>query len=224
MRNTELVESAAGLGAASKAAATSLGLEAEKFNLFTGEIRHPMIPQAILPDGLAEHDSYPDVVRFYGGSVSSKARGLKFGDIEASINEPVEGKHQLSEHTLLVPYIPRLLTVKGTLITVDTPTTHAPLGEGPVVIEKKATGERFRKVTSYDSETGQVAVKSGTSYTDHLMRNWDGTTWHDASDLPDEMLELRVATVVRTIKAAATIFEKIAMKDDSGVKVKIVHN
>ncbi|MBA3723983.1 MAG: hypothetical protein H0W89_03780 [Candidatus Levybacteria bacterium] len=224
MREFELAENAASLEAASKAATGSLGLKPGEFDWFTGEVRHAMSPQSILPESTTELDYYTDNVTFYGGGIANEAGNFGFGHIQASIDEPLEGKHQAGEHQSPVPYIPRLLTVKNGIITVDTPTKHAPVGEGPVVVEGLGRNPRFRKTTKYDTRTGLLTVRSGQLITDGHGWVDDRTIEQDASELPEDILAPRVATVLRTMKATATIFEKIAWKDDGNVKVKVVRS
>jgi len=223
----ELAQGAAGLEAASNAAMTSLGLAPGEFAWFTGETRQPMPPQTILPESDVEVDSFGSRATFYGGRIANDVGNFVCGHIQASVDEyiPEGGKHQAGHHQSPVPYIPRLLTVKNELITVDTPTLNPSLNDGPVVIEGLGRDPRYRKTTTYNTETGDVTVRSGQLITDGhggmYRPTEDRTIEQDAFELPDDILLPRLATVIRTIKSVSSMFDQIAWRNVENVSWRI---
>lgn len=143
--------------------------------------------------------------------------------IQASVDEyiPEGAKHQAGHHQSPVPYIPRLLTAKDGLITVDTPTLNPSLNDGPVVIEGMGRSPRYRKTTTYNAETGDVKVRSGELITDGHGWSDDRTIEQDAFELPDDILLPRLATVIRTIKSVSSMFDQIAWRNVENVSWKI---
>ncbi|HEX8227563.1 MAG TPA: hypothetical protein VF572_06880 [Candidatus Saccharimonadales bacterium] len=220
----ELSAQAAGLEAASNAATSSLGLTPGEFAWFSGESRHPMEPQIILPDSDVVLDYFTSHATLYGGLIANDAGKYKYGHIQASVSEyiPEGALHQAGRNQSPVPYIPRLLSMNdGSMndgvINVDTPTLNPSPNDGPVVIEGIGRSPRFRKITSYHTQTGDVMVRSGELITDGHGWVDDKTIEHDAFELPDGILLPRLATVVRTIKATSYMFSQIASRNIESV-------
>jgi hypothetical protein len=226
MKNYEELQfQVASLEASCGAAMTSLGLESGGFAWFTGEVRYPMVPQEILPDrqildnllGIELepkilHDTYSSNVTYYGGKAENQVGRFSCGHVQAHISEPIpEGAKHLSGTSVLpVPYIKRLLELHNHQIKVDTPTMNPSLNDGPLVIEGFGSNPRFRNVTTYDTETGELQVRHGQHITSGHGWGEDRTTAQNAFELPQDVLDLRVATMVRTIGATALIFDKIS--------------
>lgn len=122
------------------------------------------------------------------------------------------------------PFIPRLLTLKDGVITVDTPTVHASLNDGPVVVEGNGRNPRFRKTTKFYTETGALTVKSGELITDGHGWSDDKTVEHDAFELPDDILLPRLATAIRTIKTVSSMFDQIAWRNARSVRWRITED
>ena len=187
-----------------------------------------MQPQRILPDSELEHSHVSSRVTFYGGRVENELGNFACGHIQASIMEhiPERVRHQAGRYQSPIPFIPRLLDFKNGVITVDTPTVHAPIDEGPVVIEgMRGMGTpRFRKTTIYNSKIGAVTVKSGELITDGHGWKDDKTVELDAGEIPEDILLPRLATVMRTIKATSRIFEQIASRNVSDVQWTITED
>lgn len=224
MSRYELTQYATGLEVAANAAIRKLDLSSGEFDWISGEVRHPMPPQRILPDSSLVHDSYSDNVTFYGGGIENDRGNFNFGHIQASISEPLPGAQHSSGNTSLPkPYIPRLLTVHKGIITVDTPTMHVPNESEPLVREGTRSNIRFRRQTRYYPSTDRLVVVKGILKTDGHGWSDDQTTEQDATELPENLLSQRVGALKRTIRATATIFEKIALGDNE-VKVEIVRN
>jgi hypothetical protein len=200
----------------------ALGLAPDEFAWFRGETRQPMPAQRVVPDKPYEVDYFTSAATYYGGRIANGLGNFVCGHIHAYVSEaiPEGAKYQADPYTFPAPYIPRLLTVKKDLITVDTPTLNPSLSDGPVVVEGQGRSPRYRKTTVYNTETGDVTVKSGRSVNGHGWSD-DRTIEQDAFELPDDMLLLRLATVIRTIRATSSMFDQIAWRNARNVSWSI---
>lgn len=231
-----LVEAATDLDITSYAAMEGLGLKENEFSWFNGDARYAMEPQAISTDSARWaklflgsyqpilHDSYSSNVTYYGGRIANEAGRFACGHIQAHISEPIpEGaKHQSGDLELPVPYIPRILEFNRGIFTVGTPTKHGNPSEGPVVVEGNGRNPRFRKTTVYNINTGDISVRHGQFITDGHGWSIDKTKLSDISELDEEVATQRLATMVRTLRAATYIFGQIASRDTSHVTWKVI--
>ena len=222
--HNELASAAAAMEATGYAAMGSLSLQENNFAWFTGEILHPMPRQAVLRNSTHEADTYSSSATFFGGKATDIPQEAHCGNILARICEPLTDgtKHESGRNEFPVPYIRRLVALSGNVITVDTPTRHAPLGEGPVVLEGCGRGPRFRKTAVYDTQTGKLELKSGNILTDRRGSVNDETIGHDAFEMPEDILQVRIGEVLRSIKMVTAIFEKVAWQDYLSVRWQIV--
>lgn len=227
----ELQLRTAGLEATSGVAMSALGLEQERFAWFTGSVHYPMAPQEIIPDqqhlALPKimHDTYSSRVTYYGGKAVNMLGNFSCGHIQAHIAEPIpEGaKHLSGDNVLPAPYITRILELHNGILTVDTPTKSPSVNDGPLVVEGAHSNPRFRNVTIYNADTGEITVRHGEHFTHGHGWGIDKTTTTSATELSQELLDLRLATMLRTIGAAAMIFDRI-ISNDTEVDLKVVRD
>lgn len=214
---------AADLEATSHAAMESLGLSSGNFAWLSGKTFHPMTPQRIIPESTLLHDSVSSNVTYYGGRAANSLGRFTPGHIQAYINEPIpEGAMHSSGDTVFAkPFISRILTVHNGLITVDTPTTQPSLTDGPLVVEGYGRNPRFRNTTSYDTQTGVVKVRHGELFSDGHGWSDDRTQQQDILELPEEVVETRLATLTRTMLATTAIFDSIARRKTDRVTWEI---
>jgi hypothetical protein len=221
--NTELVESTASLEASARAAMTTLELEAGQFGWFTGEVQHPMPPQKVLVGQENELDHLVSTASLYGGRMARELGVFAFGHIQAQIREPLsEGvKHQSNRSTLPVPFVTRDLDAKDGHIIVATPTLHPGPKDGPVVTSGHGGWLSYQATTTYNTQTGDVTIRSGRHMWSGFDPEQDQTVEQNAFKLPDTILVPRLIAMVRTIKAAAAIFMSIACGESDEVTWKI---
>lgn len=225
---SELSLSVANLQTASDAAVRALDLVPGGFAWFTAEVRHAMPLQRIIPDSDLEHDSYASSVTYYGGGAVHANGNFSCGHIQASIPEHLADgtMHQSGHSSLPHPYIGRLLTVNAGVVTVDTPSVEHAASDGPVVAEGLGYNDRYRVVTLYDIGTGKVTVKHGKLITDgHALGSMgysrDETVETDAAELPTDIVESRLGIMLRTVKGAAQLFDRIAKGQIGQMKLNI---
>lgn len=161
-----------------------------------------------------ESRSYPSLLKdsltVYGQQAHTAKGGFHaYGDIRGTILEPTPSGilYQDSKSSPLRPYIIRGLFRVGELITVDTATILVPQTDEPVVYgDGNPYGPRFHRTTTYNRETGDVTLRRG-EYTDYKNNARDDRTFEqDIAELPDEVVALRLATLIRTVRAASSIF------------------
>ncbi|HEU5122044.1 MAG TPA: hypothetical protein VFT59_04305 [Candidatus Saccharimonadales bacterium] len=194
------------LRASSKAARQLLGLYPDEFAWFKAEIRYPMEPQPIVPESSLVHDSYLSDITYFGGVMAKKGQ-FSYGHIQAEIAEHLKdgAMHQTGPFTLPRPWIQRELNMLDGTVTVDTPSkTCAPL-DGPMIIEGVGGHERYRQATAYHLASGIVVVRSGKRLTGRHPR----ITEENISQLPPEIVANRLEIMVRTVKSATDIFQRI---------------
>lgn len=219
---TELAQGAVALDVAASAAICGLGLVPGEFVSLRGETRQPKEPQVVIPDFNIILDGPGDRATVYGRSINSSG-SFAYDRITAHIHEPTpEGTKHLSAQNLLpMPYIRRSLKAKDGVISVHTPTATPSLDGGPVVVEGNGRNPAYREITTYNSETENVTVYGGRLICGREVRTEDRTIEQDAFELPDDLLVPRLMALVRTIKAATAVFEKVALKDATSVSWSI---
>lgn len=215
---TELAQGAIALDVAANAAICGLGLVPGEFVWLSGETRQSQEPQIVIPDFNIILDGPGDKATVYGGS-TDKIGKFAYDRITAHIYEPTpEGTKHLSAQNLLpTPYIRRNLKAKDGVISVHTSTATPSLNDGPVVVEGNGRNPGYREITTYYSDTENVTVHGGRLICGREIRTEDRTIEQDAFELPDDLLVPRLMTLARTIKAAAAVFEKIALKDATSI-------
>jgi hypothetical protein len=205
-------------------AVTAHELVPDQFDWLSGRVYYPMEPQPIIAPGPldgwpwyieeTDHDRFTSTVTVYGGRIANSEGNFRYGHVSAHIREPTPTgvKHQSNWIDPPVPYIARILTIKDDLVTVRTPEKDQPVGEGPVVFEGMDGHGRWATVTSYDPRSEALTVRSGDYITDG--HSWfaadDRTIVENALALPQEIVDSRIATMVKTLDSATDILEQIA--------------
>jgi hypothetical protein len=213
-------------------ATTAHQLAPDRFDWLQGEVRHPMEPQPILAPWpgdteAIDHNYFTSTVTVYGGRTANRKGDFRYGHVDGHISEPTPSgtKHQSNRHDPPVPYIARTLTIKDDAVTVRTPEKDRPVGQGPVVFEGAGNIGRWATVTCYDPRSGKLTVRSGNFITDGQgWWSYDRTVAEDAHQLPQAIVEARVATMARTLNGAADILEKVAAEDAARAKWSISRN
>jgi hypothetical protein len=213
-QTSEIIVRTARLVEAADAAINSQRLiRRRKFDWVSGEVRHPMKPQPILSDSDTLVDFYRDYVAVYAD-----------GHINAQIHEPSRRRHQSGKGAMPVPYITRLLDVKDGVLTVDTPTVREPSKREPAVTEEShyyGASRRFRVVTVFDTKSGSLTAETGNLVGDGSGGIFtDERTKVDLAGFSRDIKRRRLATVIRTLDAATTVFEEVA-RQEKRVKVTV---
>lgn|GEM_PF-5515591 len=207
----------------SELALTAVGLEIAS-NLLAERADGDFAKLTLTNEHTHESTSYPnslkDTLTIYGQAVEGEVHD--YGDIGGTILEPTPGDvlYQNDKCSPPRPYIIRRLFQVGNLITVDTPTIIEPQANEPVVHEDGPYGPLFRRVTTYDRETGAVAIRRGERI-DYKHSARDDRTFEQATtELPDEVVALRLATLIRTVQAASNIFLEATLKGLKFIPIK----
>ena len=220
----ELAKEAADLAILANVAMTMLDLEPYKFALFTGNADLDIDPQRLFEGSDVRHTQLPNHVSYYGGRIATEHGGATSGQIQATIFEPISDgdRHQAGPMELPVPFIRRNLAVKNGQITVDTPVYEPTNQSGPVISETVGHNLRFRETTVYDTRSGIISIRTGDMITDGQKLIADRTLEIDGTNIPDEILLLRLAVVLRTVKAVSSIFAGIVWRDENFVRSSII--
>jgi hypothetical protein len=202
--------------AAMSAAVRVHHLEPGQFKWLSGSVQYPMEPQPILapiwPLEALVHDNFRSSVTVYGGSIANQEGDFSFGHVHGFIAEatPPGVKHQSTRVDPPVPYITRVLTIKNGVVTVRTPEKDLPTNQGPVVFEGMNGFGRYATITCYNPLSGTLTVRSGDFITDGHGWSIDRTVEEDALQLHSAITQERIATMTRTLTAAADILRKMA--------------
>lgn len=210
----ELAENVACLEAGVNAAMTSLELIPDDFARLIGKVTR----STVLPGRGVEDDSFFGHADLYGGL----STGASSGFIRARVSELIpEGGLYRATHNRPSSHIPRLFAADKGRIIIDTPTLVPGKTDGPVVIEGSGDARRYRKVTTYHTETGDVTVRYGERATCGSALTQDNTREVDVFILPVGIRSVRLATLARTITNVSCIFERIAWGDAANVSWEV---
>lgn len=212
----ELEASASALEAAAHGARARLALAPEQFAWFGATVYQNT------PAGEASIAT-TDEAAFYGGLIKNDSGDYGYGYVQSHIQEPIpEGELFDAVHSVdPAPFIQRTLDVRDGIFTVQSLTRNPSPRQGPVITESEAD-RNYILSTSYNAHDGGVIVRGGEGKTG-LGHRTDGARLieYDVFELPESIRVVRLASLIRTIKATSAIFEGIALGDLPNGKVEI---
>jgi len=174
--------------------------------------KYPMDPQPIRVGSAHLHTHFDSEIDIFG--MKSPDADIMRGRIK----EPIEdGSRHVVRGGVPVPYIPRNIRANDNTLIVTAYTMTPDPEEGPVIVNDFGFDKYFQRTTFYNTKSGTVSVLGGiASYEGDRVLAKD-TQIIDAGELPVDIESRRLMEVIKTVKLANSILNKVAVTGEEDI-------